>query len=347
MTTFADAALGIGPPDAAAADAARRRWDTRVKPPGSLGELEDLAIRLAGIAGVCPPPALGRPAVVVFAADHGVVAEGVSAWPAEITRLMAATVLAGDAAISAFARSVGASVTVVDVGILPGEPHPLPGLVDGHVADGTANLARGPAMTGHELAQALDVGVRTATTAIDGGADCLIGGELGIGNTTAAAAVIGAFAPVDAAALAGTGAGLPPEQLPAKESIVRAAAAAARGIDDPAERFAAVGGLEVAALAGFYVGGVARRVPVIVDGVIGCAALLAAEALAPGTTEGCVAGHRSAEPAASIALEHLGLQPVVDLGLRLGEGTGAAVAVPVLRAAVAALSEMGELPGIE
>ena len=344
MTTFAAAVAAIDGPDLAAAEAARRRWDTRVKPPGSLGGVEELGVRLASIARRCPPPPITSPQVLVFAADHGVVAEGVSAWPSDVTRLMAATVLAGDAAINAFARTIGATVVVVDIGMLPGQPSEIAGLVDRHVAPGTANLAEGPAMGIDEVRAALDAGAAQATEAIDAGADCIVGGELGIGNTTAAAATIAAFTPRTDLPLAGAGAGLAVDALPLKERVVRAAADRARTIDDPAERLAAVGGLEIAALAGSYVAAVAHRCPVVVDGVIGCAALLVAEALAPGTVAGCFAGHRSAEPAASVALAHLGLDPVIDLGLRLGEGTGATLAVPVLRAAAAALTEMGELP---
>lgn len=337
---FADAAAHLEPPDAAALVAASARWDTRLKPQGSLGRLEALGTQLAGIAGRCPPPPIERPSIVVFAADHGVVAHGVSNWPAEITALMAAAVADGQAAICAFARQIGATLRVIDVGMI--EPHPHPQVAAERVAAGTADLAVGPAMTVDAVRAALDAG---AAAAADDGGDCLIGGELGIGNTTAAAAVIGAFAPAGAAPLAGLGAGLDPEALPAKERLVRVAAARARTLDDPLARLAEVGGFEIAALAGFYVGGVADRRPVIVDGVVGCAALVAAEALAPGTVAGCIAGHRSAEPAATTALDHLGLVPVIDLGLRLGEGTGAALAVPVLQAAVAALTEMAELPG--
>jgi nicotinate-nucleotide--dimethylbenzimidazole phosphoribosyltransferase len=344
VTIFDDLAADIQGPDEVMADAARARWDTRVKPPGSLGGIEDLATRLASITGRCPPPVIDSPAILVFAADHGVVAEGVSAWPPDITRLMAATVLGGGAAINAFARTIGADVTVVDVGMLPGEPSELPGLVDRRIAAGTANLAQGPAMTLLELRAALDAGAAEAIAAIERGSDCLVGGELGIGNTTAGAATIAAFATTAAGPFAGTGAGLPAESLPAKERIVRDAAGRARGVADPAERFAAVGGLEIAALAGSYVAAVARRCPVVIDGVIGCAALVAVEALAPGTAAGCFAGHRSAEPAASVALDHLGLDPIIDLGLRLGEGTGAALAVPLLQAAAMALVEMDELP---
>lgn len=336
---FADAVDRLRPPEPEVLAAARARWDTRIKPQGSLGRLEELGTQLAGIAGTCPPPSIERPSIVVFAGDHGVVARGVSNWPSEITGLMAATVADGEAAINAFARQIGASTRVVDVGML--EPHGHPGVDAERVGAGTADLSVEPAMTLEQARSALDVGA-TAAAADEG--DCLIGGELGIGNTAAAAAVIGTFAPPNDAPLAGLGAGLDPAALPEKERIVRDAAARARALDDPLARLAEVGGFEIAALAGFYVGGVASRRPVVVDGVIGCAALLAAEALAPGTAGGCIAGHRSAEPAATTALEHLGLEPVIDLGLRLGEGTGAALAVPLLRAAIAALTEMAELP---
>lgn len=338
--TFADAAARISPLDDDAMASARQRWDSRVKPRGSLGRLESLGTQLAGIAGTCPPPPITRPGVVVFAADHGVVTRGVSAWPSDVTALMAATVVEGGAAISVLARQVGASVRVVDVGMLRPSDHP--GVEAARVRPGTDDLSSGPAMTVDEARRALDTGVAAAESDLD----CLVGGELGIGNTTAAATIIGAFARTDDVTLAGPGAGLDPAALPHKEQVVRAAAARARRIEDPMARLAEVGGLEIAALAGFYVGGAARGVPVVVDGVIACAALLVADTLAPGTAARCVVGHRSAEPAAAPAIEHLGVEPVLDLSLRLGEGTGAALAVPILRAAIAALDEMAALPDL-
>ncbi len=331
------------PLDAGAMEAARRRWATRAEPPGALGRLEDLAVHLAGVAGRCPPPVPSAPAVAVFAGDHGVVADGASAWPSAVTGAMVATMEAGGAAICVLAEGIGATVTIVDVGVASALGH-LPDVRRERVRPGTASIARGPAMTSAEATAAVDVGIRIAGELVDSGADCLIGGDMGIGNTTAAAALIGAVCEQPADAVTGPGAGVPARGAEHKQELVAAAMRQAEGCVDPLELLARLGGLEIAALAGFYAAAAGRRTPFIVDGAIAAAALCIADRLSAGTAAHAIAGHLSAEPAAGIALEHLGLRPLLDLELRLGEGTGACLAFPLVKAAAAALEQMAELP---
>jgi nicotinate-nucleotide--dimethylbenzimidazole phosphoribosyltransferase len=332
----------VRPLDQRAAAAARGRWDGRAKPPGSLGRLEDLGVHLAALAGTCPPPVPTSPAVVVFAGDHGVVADGASAWPSEVTAAMAATMTAGRAAVSVFASVVGARVEVVDVGVAT--PLDLPGVVDDNVRRGTASLASGPAMTVDEARAAVAVGTRAARRQLDAGADLLVAGDMGIGNTTPSACLIAARCAAPARAVVGPGAGLPDQRLARKVALVEAGLARVDADTPALDLVAEVGGCEHAAMAGFYVEAARAGVPFVVDGVIAVAALLVADHLAPGVAARAIAGHRSSEPGASVALAHLGLQPLLDLDLRLGEGTGAVLAVPLVRAAAAALRDMADLP---
>jgi nicotinate-nucleotide--dimethylbenzimidazole phosphoribosyltransferase len=292
---------------------------------------------------MCPPPAPDKPVVVVFAGDHGVVADGASAWPSEITAAMVAMVSSGGAAISVFADAIGAEVVVVDVGVQT-PLDPLPGVRAERVADGTASIALGPAMTPDEAKAALVVGIRIASEQLKAGADCLIGGDLGIGNTTAAAALIGAFTGRSAQEVTGVGAGVPEAGLDHKRRLVAAAIQRAQTCTKPLDVLATAGGLEIAALAGLYIAAAENRVPYIVDGVIAAAALCAADALSPGTAAHAIAGHRSSEPAASVVLDYLGLTPLLELDLRLGEGTGACLAFPLVQAAARALADMADLP---
>jgi nicotinate-nucleotide--dimethylbenzimidazole phosphoribosyltransferase len=298
-------------------------------------------VQLAGIAGACPPPIPTPAAVAVFAADHGVVAEGVTPWPQEVTAQMVANFCRGGAAINALARQVGASVTVVDVGVAA-DLGDLPGLRRRRIAPGTANLAVGPAMSVEQATVAVEVGIDVALDLVAEGARVLVTGDMGIGNTTAAAAVIAALTGRPPGAVTGRGTGIDDAALGRKvrvveQALVRHAGAVA---DGPLPALAALGGLEIAALAGFVVGGASARVPVLVDGVIADAATLVVAALVPDVVASCIAGHRSPEPGATAALQHLGLQPVLDLGMRLGEGTGACLAVPVVQAAARVLHEM-------
>jgi nicotinate-nucleotide--dimethylbenzimidazole phosphoribosyltransferase len=335
-----ESVAAIRPLDVTAMTAARELQGRLTKPAGSLGQLEDLAVRLAGLAGRCPPPVPSRPVVAVFAGDHGVHAQRVTPWPQEVTAQMVANFLAGGAVVNAFARQIGADVVVVDVGVAsPVELHD--GLWVRRVRSGTADFSREPAMTRDEAQAALEVGAQVAAELVADGYDCLITGDMGIANTTPAAALIAAFTGADAAAVTGRGTGIDDATLDRKRRVV--AEALARHRPDPADPvgvLAAVGGLEHAALAGYILGGAAAGVPVILDGVIADSAALAAVALAPDAAGALVAGHRSAEPGAAVALAHLGLSPLVDLGLRLGEGTGALLAVPLVASAVRVLHEV-------
>src|SRR6266545_3789335 len=302
--------------------------------------LQELATRLAGLAGTCPPRLPQRPAVAVFAGDHGVHAQGVTPWPQEVTAQMVTNFLAGGAVVNAFARQVGASVTVVDVGVAS-RLDPAERLLDRKVRFGTGDLTEGPAMTRDQALAALAAGIEVTGRLVDAGADLLITGDMGIANTTPAAALIAAFTGSAAETVTGRGTGVDDVTYARKVAVVGAALRRhAPDPTDPVGVLAAVGGLEHAALAGFVLGAAARRTPVVLDGVNAVAAALAAVALAPDAVGAMVAGHRSAEPGAAVALAHLGLTPLIDLGLRLGEGTGALLAVPIVAGAVRVLHEV-------
>jgi nicotinate-nucleotide--dimethylbenzimidazole phosphoribosyltransferase len=337
---LADTVAEIRGADPDAMAAARERLDRMTKPPGALGRVEDLAVRLAGIAGSCPPP-LPAPAIVaVFAADHGVHAQGVTPWPQEVTAQMVANIAAGGAVVNAFAAQLGAEVVVVDVGVA-GALDPAPGLLQRKVAPGTMDITVGPAMTRARAQQALEVGITVATDFVRAGYKCLLTGDMGIANTTVAATLTCAFTGADAEQATGRGTGIDDERLAHKIDVVRRALARHRA--DPADPIgvvAAVGGFEHAALAGFILGAAASRTPVLLDGVIAGSAALVAAALCPAAVDACVAGHRSAEPGHALALDHLGLTPLLDLGMRLGEGTGALLALPVAQAAVRVLHDV-------
>ncbi|MFI5496916.1 nicotinate-nucleotide--dimethylbenzimidazole phosphoribosyltransferase [Actinoplanes sp. NPDC051859] len=330
----------IRPADEAAMAAARELQARLTKPAGSLGALEELSVRLAGLAGVCPPPLPEPAAIAVFAGDHGVHAQGVTPWPQEVTAQMVANFVGGGAVINAFARQVGASLMVVDVGVAV----PLHGgdtLLDANVRRGTRDLSVEAALTEDEARAALEAGIAVANALLDNGAKCLLTGDMGIANTTPAAALIAAFAGADSATVTGRGTGIDDDTYARKIDVITRALALHQ--PDPARplaTLAAVGGLEHAALAGFILGAAARRVPVIVDGVIAASAALAAAAFAPDAVAAMVAGHRSAEPGATVALAHLGLTPLLDLGMRLGEGSGAALALPLVAGAARVLREV-------
>jgi nicotinate-nucleotide--dimethylbenzimidazole phosphoribosyltransferase len=277
--------------------------------------------------------------VAVFAGDHGVLAEGVTPWPQDVTAQMVQNFLAGGAAINVLARQAGARVIVVDVGVAT-ELDAAPGLVRQKVRAGTGNIAREPAMTIAEARQALDIGAAVAARLVDDGAACLVTGDMGIGNTTPSAALVAAFTGRAAGEVTGRGTGIDDPTLARKVAAVDAALARTPHRDDPIAVLASLGGLEIAALTGFVVGGAAARVPVVVDGVIAGAALLTAAQLVPAALHFCFAGHRSTEPAARVILDTLGLEPILDLELRLGEGSGACLALPVLDAAARILGEM-------
>jgi len=326
-------------PDAGAGERARVRQDRLIKPRGALGRLEEIACWFAGRQKRTVPESL-RPAITVFAADHGVARRGVSAYPPEVTAQMVANFARGGAAISVLARRLGARLTVVDVGVASAVK--IESVVSAKIRPGTADLSLGPAMTRSEAERALAAGAERAAGDTATGANLLIAGDMGIGNTTASACLVCAVANEAPERIVGHGAGLDEVGRARKIEIVRSALARARsrrpadGIDWLAE----VGGLEIAAMAGYYLEGARRGVPLMLDGFISAAAALVARALAPRVTEWMLAGHVSAERGHRIALECLGLTPLLDLGMRLGEGSGAAVAVPLIEAALALHAEM-------
>jgi nicotinate-nucleotide--dimethylbenzimidazole phosphoribosyltransferase len=337
---FPTLAAAVEVPGADAARAAGELQDRLTKPRGSLGRLEALGAQLAAIARTCPPPVPEPVTIAVFAGDHGVVEAGVTPWPSEVTAQMVANFCAGGAAINVLARHAGASVVVVDVGVA----HPIPtssaGLVRRNVARGTANMATGPAMTEDQVQAALEVGADIGTDAINNGARMLVTGDMGIGNTTPSAALIAALTSTSPRTVTGRGTGIDDEMLATKTRVIETALGRLRPGAGPLTIAAEVGGLEIAALAGFIVAGAAARVPVIIDGVISVAAALLACAFAPAVGSYLVAGHRSSEPGASAGLAFLRLSPVLDLELRLGEGSGAALAIPTVQAAAKILREM-------
>ena len=337
---FSDACGMVRPLDSAAASAAAEYQDRLAKPRGSLGRLEEIGIRLCAIAGACPPPVPEPVTVVVFAGDHGVVAEGVTPWPQEVTAQMVANFCAGGAAINVLARHAGAEVVVVDVGVATAIPTDSDALVRRNVRPGTRNLAVEAAMTTDEANAALDVGVELAKRAVSQGARMLVTGDMGIGNTTSAAALISACTGRRSAEVTGRGTGIDDATLLRKRAVVEQALSRVPPHSDPLVVLAELGGLEIAALCGFVVAGASSRVPVVVDGVIAAAAALVAAAFAPEVVGYLVVGHRSSEPGSSAVLEELGLSPVLDLAMRLGEGTGAALAVPTVQAAAKILREM-------
>jgi nicotinate-nucleotide--dimethylbenzimidazole phosphoribosyltransferase len=344
------ASLGpIAGPDEAVARRAAQLLDEKTKPPGSLGRLEWLACRLASIRGAVPTAALA-PAIVVAAADHGVVAEGVSAYPQAVTSQMLANFASGGAAVSVLARQAGARLVAVDAGVL--DPPPIDGIPSA-VVDGvrcTANLAVGPAMSPEVAIGLIERGVALARELADDGVQLIAVGDMGIGNTTSASALCAAMLPADAVDVCGPGTGLDAAGIARKAYVVRRGLSAnGLGTDgavrDPVGVLAAVGGLEIAYLVGVMLGAAERRIPIVLDGFITGAAALVASALEP-TTCGCmIAATGSPEPGHRLLLDRLGLEPLLELGLRLGEGSGAALALPLLRSAVAILAEMATFEG--
>jgi nicotinate-nucleotide--dimethylbenzimidazole phosphoribosyltransferase len=334
----------VEPADASAAEAARGRQSRLLKPPGSLGRLEELGSRLSGMAGECPPPVPEGPAVVVCAGDHGVLARGVSPWPGEVTAAMVENFCAGGAAVNAIARTVGARVSVLDVGVASElGRHPL--LRGAKVRPGTDDLSVGPAMSREEAARAVLAGAGIVEElVVSGGVDLLVGGDMGIGNTTPAACLIAAFTGRPAEEVTGRGTGIDDATLERKIRVVEEALELhSPDPGDPVGTLAALGGLEHAALVGLILMSAVYGVPVLLDGVVSNSAALVARTLASNSVDYMIAGHLSAEPGARIALEKLGLEPLLDLQLRLGEGTGGLLAVPLAQAAARTLNEMATL----
>lgn len=339
-----DRSTCVQAPSNAAYAQARSLSDGQAKPLGALGDLETLAAWIASVQRVCPPQQLDDVRVVVFAGDHGVAAAGVSAYPAEITAAMVHGIVSGQAGVSALAAVNGVRVSLHDISVAVDFPD-LPEIGRHKVRRSSEPIQLADALTIAETEQALAAGDQIAAAEIADGAQLLIAGDLGIGNTTIAAALIAATLGVGAAAVTGRGTGIDDEALSHKIAVVDAAlarAGAAR-LTDPVQRLAAVGAADFAAAVGFISGAAKRGVPVLVDGVIAAAEALVAEDYAPGTKAWLQAGHRSTEPGQALALDRLGLSPLVDFKMRLGEGSGAVLAVPMLRSAVAALTGIAQL----
>ncbi|MHA7652910.1 nicotinate-nucleotide--dimethylbenzimidazole phosphoribosyltransferase [Mycobacterium sp. ML4] len=328
----------VSPPDPGVEAAARARQDTLTKPRGSLGRLEDLSAWVASCQGQCPPHQFERARVVVFAGDHGVARSGVSAYPPEVTAQMVANITAGGAAINALADVAGVTVRVVDLAVDADEQ---PVSVSDKIRRGSGDIAVEDALTEEETARAIAAGQQIADDEVDAGADLLIAGDMGIGNTTPAAVLVAALTNSEPVAVIGFGTGIDDAAWSRKTAAVRDALFRAQPlIDDPVALLRCCGGADFAAMAGFCAQAAIRRTPLLLDGMAVTAAALVAERLAPGARQWWRAGHRSTEPGHTLALAALELEPIVDLRMRLGEGTGAVVALPVLRAAVAALSSM-------
>ncbi|MFI9114761.1 nicotinate-nucleotide--dimethylbenzimidazole phosphoribosyltransferase [Streptomyces venezuelae] len=330
----------IRPLDAKALGEAWERQKRMTKPAGALGMLEIISAQLSGLSRVCPPPIPEPAAVAIFAGDHGVHAQGVTPWPQEVTGQMVANFLGGGAVCNAFANQVGAEVCVIDVGVASELPA-TPGLLPRKVRPGTGDFTTGLAMTREEVLAAIEVGIETARDLVAAGNKALLTGEMGIANTTASAALISVYTGVDPTEVTGRGTGINDETHARKVDVVR------RALDlhkpdpaDPIGVLSAVGGLEHAALVGLILGAASLRTPVILDGVSTGAAALLARAIAPESLAACIAGHRSAEPGHVAALNKLGLRPLVDLDLRLGEGTGALLALPLVQSAARAMHEV-------
>ena len=328
----------VRPLDQAAAEQARAHIDQLTKPPGSLGRLEELAVLLAGMTGN-PFPDVAPPGVLVFAADHGVVEEGVSAFPQEVTAQMVCNFVRGGAAINVFARQIGALLRVVDVGVAADLD--TDEIWKKKVRYGTANFVREPAMTKEEAHRCVETGMEAAEAIVSEGAKLLIIGEMGIGNTTASSAMLAALTGADAEEVVGRGTGITGQARQHKVQVVKRALEARKpDPQDPMDVLEKVGGLEIGAMAGAVIGAASRQTPVLVDGLISTVAALLAVRLCPAVQNYLIAGHKSVEPGHAIALRVLDKEPLLDLSLRLGEGSGAAVAFPLVEAAARMIREM-------
>ncbi|MGO9506848.1 MAG: nicotinate-nucleotide--dimethylbenzimidazole phosphoribosyltransferase [Mycobacterium sp.] len=329
----------VSPPDPAAEAAARARQDTLAKPLGALGRLEDLSVWIAACQGQCPPRQFERARVVVFAGDHGVAKSGVSAYPPEVTAQMVAAIDSGGAAINALATLAGATVRVADLAV---DADALSERIGAHkVRRGSGDITVGDALTDEETAAAIEAGKRIADEEVDAGADLLIAGDMGIGNTTAAAVLVAAMTDAEPVAVVGFGTGIDDAGWSRKTAAVRDALFRVRPLlPDAIGLLRGCAGADLAAMAGFCAQAATRRTPLLLDGMAVTAAALVAERMAPGARLWWQAGHRSTEPGHALALAALRLDPILDLRMRLGEGTGATTALPVLRAAVATLASM-------
>lgn len=339
MSTLQETIGKIQPLDSSAMAAARERQDTLTKPQGSLGRLEELSIKVAGIKGV-PIPRIQHKAVITMAGDHGVAAEGVSAYPAEVTPQMVYNFLRGGAGINVLARHIGARVVVVDMGVAVDlEPHPE--LVIRKIGYGAANIARGPAMTREDAVRAIEVGIEIVEGEVAKGLDIVATGDMGIGNTTPSSAIVAAVTGEAVDSVTGRGTGLNDAQLKGKiEIIERALLVNKPDPTDGLDVLSKLGGFEIGGLAGVILGAAANRVPVVIDGFISGAAALIATLLCPQATDYLIAAHNSVEIGHRAMLRRMGLVPLFDLNLRLGEGTGAALGISIVEAAIKILAEM-------
>jgi nicotinate-nucleotide--dimethylbenzimidazole phosphoribosyltransferase len=337
---FEEVIKQIEPLDESAMQAARARQNTLTKPRGSLGRLEELSIQLAGVAAT-PFPTMERKTVIVMAADHGVALEGVSAYPAEVTPQMVLNFLRGGAAINVLARQANAHVLVVDMGVAANINDPSGKLISHKIAFGTANLAQGPAMTREQARESIQAGIEIAETEIGRGVDILATGDMGIGNTTPSAAIACTLMNQNPENIVGRGTGVDDDGLRRKIDVIR------RALDvnqpdrnDALDVLAKVGGFEIGGLAGVILACAAYRKPVVIDGFISTAAAMLAASLAPIARHYLIAAHTSQERGHKLMLEWLNLNPLLDLNLRLGEGTGAALALPLIEASARILCEM-------
>jgi nicotinate-nucleotide--dimethylbenzimidazole phosphoribosyltransferase len=329
---------GIGAPDGVAIGEATARQGMLTKPPGSLGRLEELSIWVSGAQGQCPPRDFERARVVVFAGDHGVTAAGVSAFPSEVTAQMVGNFAAGGAAVNVLASVTGASVRVVDMAVNGDTDESVSTF---KVRRGSGRIDIEDALTDDEVRAAIQAGITIADQEIDSGADLLIAGDMGIGNTTPAAVLVSLLTDVEPVKVVGRGTGIDDAGWIRKAAAVRDARLRGKPYrHDPIALLRTVGGADLAAMTGFFLQAANRRTPVLLDGVVVTAAALVAQLANPIVTDWLQAGHRSVEPAHTLALEKLGLTPILDLEMRLGEASGALVALPVLRAAVRTLAEM-------
>jgi nicotinate-nucleotide--dimethylbenzimidazole phosphoribosyltransferase len=329
----------IKPLDKGAMAEARSRQDRLTKPQGSLGRLEELSIKLAGIQGKAIPQ-IRHKALITMAGDHGVVAEGVGNWPQEVTAQMVYNFLAGGAGINVLARQAGARVAVVDIGVA-GELEAHPQLIARKVAPGTQNMCLGPAMTPEQAVKSIESGIEVLGAELTKGLDIVGTGDMGIGNTTASSAICAVMTERPAAEVTGRGTGISDEQLTHKIEVVKKALAINQpNPQKPLEVLAKVGGFEIGGLVGVMLAAAAYRVPVVLDGFISGAAALIAVALAPRLKGFLIAAHVSAEAGHKLLLRHLKLKPLLDLDMRLGEGTGAVLGIFLAEAAARILAEM-------
>ena len=329
----------IKPLDSPAMAIARQRQDSLTKPHGSLGKLEELSIQIAGIKGEAIPK-LEHKAIITMAADHGVVAEGVSLYPQEVTRQMVLNFLHGGAAINVLANHIGARVIVVDMGVIGGF-QPLPGLLCKMIDFGTRNMAKEPAMTRQQAIDALEAGIEVVEAEANKGLDIIGTGDMGLGNTTASSAIFAAISGEPVEKITGRGTGIDNKQLAHKIKVIeRALSINKPNPGDPIDVLARVGGFEIGGLAGVILAGAAHRIPVVIDGFISGAAALIATGLSPQAKDYLIAAHVSSEAGHGLLLDFLGLKPLLDLNMRLGEGTGAALGIFLAEAAVRLLSQM-------